>query len=115
MTDDELAEARDHVWEALRSSPIRRAILGRERCDALVRVTLNAMPPEAELCAAAASPGYRSFLCERLERRVRANYSENCGFAFVTMILVWAISAIVKALVIRWIERRLSPKPEPTT
>ena len=42
----------------------------------------------------------------RIEERVRAVYAENCGMAFTTLVLVWAISAIVQALVIRWLNSR---------
>lgn len=109
MTID-LEQAREHVWQALAASPIRRAVLGRERCDAIVRVAVNAMPDETQLAWSSVDDERRGGLCRALERRVRANYSEACGFAFATMILAWAISAIVQALVARWIENHWGPQ-----
>lgn len=101
----ELLQARDAVWEALGSSPIRRAILGRERCDAIVRVAKNSIPT-IELEAAGEGTGHEAAVIRRIERRVRGRYAEQCGFAFSTLILSWAISAIVQALVIRWWRNR---------
>ena len=102
----ELAAAREYVWEALASKPIRRAMIGRQRCDAITRVALVAMPDDAELIAAGPGTSLEKILVERTERRVRANYNDRSGFAFTTMLVLWAISLIVQILVARWWKRR---------
>jgi len=91
---DELRDARDHAWEALGSTPVRRAMLGRGRCDAVVRVALSE-------CRAAkvAGPG----LLRTVEDRVRARYRDQEGFAFMSLLIAWAISAIVQAVVAHWL------------
>lgn len=99
--DEDLRMARDEVWQALAAAPIRRAMLGRERCDRLVRVAMSKMPP-TDLAAAGEGTGDEAAIRRHMERRVSAVYSEPCGLAFTTFILSWAISAIVQALVIRW-------------
>jgi hypothetical protein len=106
MTDQELELAREDVWHALAAWPIRRSVLGRERSDALTRVALGQLAAvEVDVQALGQIAGYRQAVCRRVERRVRAVYAENCGMAFTTLILVWAISAIVQVLVIRWLNR----------
>lgn len=105
MTNFDLEQARDQVWEALASAPLRRSILGRERCDALVRVTMGSMWL-TEVAAAGPSPKQQVALRRLIERRVHNVYSVNCGFAFTTFILSWAISAIVRALIARWWKNR---------
>lgn len=104
MSDD-LQTARDDVWEALGAAPLRRAVLGRDRADAMVRVALDVFPTN-ELAAAGQCTRYAAALQKRMEFAVRSRYSERCGFAFSTLILSWAISAIVQALVVRWWKRR---------
>lgn len=91
--DDELRDTRDHVWEVLGSTPIRRAMLGRERADAIVRVALSEC--QASNAAGPENPSV-------VELRVRARYRESNGFAFMSLLVAWAISAIVQAVVIRW-------------
>lgn len=101
------ADDRDHVWEALGAAPLRRAMLGRERCDAIARVAFNQLhDAKRELAGFGNDPRMQAAVCQRLERRVRNLYSENCGFAFMTLVVVWAISAIVQALVIRWLNQQ---------
>lgn len=96
---DELRDTRDHVWEVLGSTPVRRAMLGRERSDAIVRVALSE-------CRAAkvAGPG----LARTVEDRVRARYRDRDGFAFMSLLIAWAISAIVQAVVAHWLNNRES-------
>lgn len=107
MNANELRAARDHAWDALRSSPMRRAMLGRDRCDAIVRVAVDQMPMYAtELSNCGSDAGMQADVLRRIEGRVRRLYSENCGFAFMTLVVVWAISAIVQALVIRWLNQQ---------
>jgi hypothetical protein len=96
-----LQELRDHAWEALGASPVRRAILGRRRSDELVRLASGASP-EAELMQ-----GYeRGLVMNRTTAHVRRVYGEKCSGVFTTFILSWAISAIVQALVNRWLNSR---------
>lgn len=104
---DELNQAREHTWQALAAWPLRRSMLGRERCDALVRTTL-AQINDAEIDAASMGRcgEYRKNVCRRIERRVKSVYAENCGMAFTTLILIWAISTIVQILVTRWLNSR---------
>lgn len=107
MTADELRAASDAAWNALGRSPLRRAMLGRERCDAIVRVSIDHLPDVAsELAACGDDAQAQAEAIHRLERRVRLRYSENCGLAFMALIVVWAISAIVQALVIRWLNQQ---------
>ena len=102
MTPLELDQAREAVWQALGDRPMRRRLLGRKRSDAIVRVALSQIAAMEGELRAAGPDGIR----RRIEERVRAVYSENCGMAFTTLVLVWAISAIVQALVIRWLNNR---------
>ena len=95
-------DAREHVWQRLAANPIRRAMLGRMRCDALVRTALNAMPDDVEMAVAGEGTDFEEVLRTRTERRVLDLYSERCGFAFLTFVILWAVSAIVQILVVRW-------------
>jgi hypothetical protein len=94
----------DYVWNALAAQPLRRAILGRERCEAIVAVARDKMPTAEDLVAAGRGTTGERLVRLDLERRVREEYHERCGFAFTTMILWWAIAAIVEALVRKWWE-----------
>jgi hypothetical protein len=38
------------------------------------------------------------------EGRVRDEYAQRAGFAFLTMLIMWAIGAVVQALVKKWWE-----------
>lgn len=113
MTDSDMKAARDAAWRGLAKNPLRRAMLGRERCDALVRVAADQLAEvhgeyEASVRAAGLSglaiPG--STLRKRVEARVRQHYHERAGFAFMTLVIAWAISAIVQVLVQRWLDSR---------
>jgi len=106
VTAEDLADARYVVWKRLGSSPIRRAMLGRDRCDAIVRVAMESMPDDVEMNVAGQDTEFMDMLRDRTEQRVLASYSEKCGFAFLTLIVTWAISEIVKQLIIRWWNNR---------
>lgn len=95
MTDEKIAEVRDYAWDFLASAPLRRAMLGRERCDAIVRVALDAC---AEECGRSSGRG----LSNRVEDSVRSRYRDRTGMPFMSLLVWWAISAIVQALVARW-------------
>jgi len=95
----------DYVWAELARHPIRRAMLGRERCDEITATAVT-MSPTGFL-------GYGMVVGRRpsqeevrqvWEVRVRDEYAQRAGFAFMTMLLAWAIGAIVQALVKKWWE-----------
>jgi hypothetical protein len=94
----------DYVWQALAAYPVRRALLGRERSDAIAAVAADKMPPAGELLAAGRGTDGERLVRLDLEEKVRREYRERCGFAFTTIILWWAIAAIVEALVRKWWE-----------
>ena len=106
----ELFQARDAVWDALGRSPFRRKLLGRQRCDAIVRVAMDSIVP-IEMNVSGPGTDQGDVVILRIERRVRERYAEQCGFAFSTLILSWAISAIVQALVARWWKNRQEVQP----
>ena len=93
----EFREAKEGAWEALAHAPLRRYMLGRDRCDRLVRLAIETALP-GEYVAAGHDAGMRQAICERVAGR----YEERCSSVFVTMILSWAISAIVQYLIRRW-------------
>jgi hypothetical protein len=93
----------EHVWRSLAAHPIRRAMLGRERCDAIVATTLVESPKGSEsLFAGHDSAAMR----ERWEQRVRLVYRDRCGSPLLSMLLFWAIGKIVEIIVQRWWEQR---------
>ena len=88
----------DYVWAELARHPIRRAMLGRERCDEIVATAAGLSP-------AGTMPGAdRDAVRRAWEASVREEYASRAGFAFMTMVLWWAIAAIVEALVKKWWE-----------
>lgn len=94
-------EVRDDVWRQLgRTNPIRRAFLGREQCDCIVSTTLFEMLSET-LSTTYASADDQS-LEMAVERRVRGAFSDLCGFPFGSLLISWAISTIVRMIVLRW-------------
>lgn len=105
MSDTQAAQ--DYVWQSLAQWPLRRSILGRERADALTQTTLSQITAaEIDAVAMGRCGDYREAVCRRIERRVKSVYAENCGMAFTTLILIWAISTIVQVLVMRWLNSR---------
>lgn len=90
----------DYVWAELARHPIRRAMLGRERCDAIVATAVT-MSPTGQ---AAATANNRAAMRRLWEGRVRDEYAQRAGFAFMSMLIMWAIGAIVEALVRKWWE-----------
>jgi hypothetical protein len=91
----------DFVWAELARHPIRRAMLGRERCDEIT-ATAAEMSPTGR--AAAAAGHDREDMRRLWEGRVRDEYAQRAGFAFLTMLIMWAIGAVVQALVKKWWE-----------
>lgn len=102
MSDRELQEAREHVWAALSSRPLRRAMVGRQQSDAVVRVALEACE---RLSASGIAMGRDQFAAA-IEDDVRREYRDRDGFVLMTMLLGWAITAIVQALVTYWLNNR---------
>ena len=93
----------EHVWQSLAAYPVRRAMLGRERCDAIVATTLVESPKGSESLFA----GHDSHaMRERWEQRVRLVYRDRCGSPLLSMLLLWAIGKIVEIIVQRWLEHR---------
>jgi hypothetical protein len=90
----------DYVWAELARHPIRRSMLGRERCDEIVATAVTMSPTGR----AAATDNNRAAMQRLWEGRVRNEYAGRAGFAFMTMLLWWAIGAIVEALVRKWWE-----------
>jgi hypothetical protein len=76
-------------------------MVGRERCDAVVATAVEQSPQVSEMAFAGRD---RRAMRERWEQRVRLVYRDRCGFALTTMLLWWAIGAIVEALVRKWWE-----------
>lgn len=105
----------DAAWDALASNPVRRALLGRKRCDALAAIAGEEVRYESR--AGANFDGFAAAHMEgsrrRIGHRIARRYPERCGFAFTTLILSWAISAIVQALIARWWANRHPTEPTP--
>jgi hypothetical protein len=93
MTED-ICEA---AWEDLSASTWRRGLLGRNRCIRLTKLAVRNMPLTARTLSAEGR--------KTIKRRVRDQYSEDCGSIFVAFILSWAIGRIVDLLVDRWWNR----------
>lgn len=107
-----LEAARHHAWTSLAAAPLRRALLGRERCDAIATATAEEMQASAgDLLACGGDAEASAAACERLRDRVERRYAENCGMPFMTLLAVWAISAIVQALFIRWLNQQEGRAP----
>jgi hypothetical protein len=66
----------DYVWNALAAQPLRRAILGRERCEAIVAVARDKMPTAEDLVAAGRGPTGERLVRLDLERSGRSTTSD---------------------------------------
>lgn len=106
----DLQTARDAAWTALGACPIRRALLGRQRCDVLVNIA-------AEEIVAAAGRGLSAHderaAALTIARRVDSRYEERSGFVLSSFLISWAISAIVQALIAKWWANRHPTEPRP--
>jgi hypothetical protein len=110
-TIDELIE---ECWGSMRPSLMRRAVLGKKRCAQLVMMTL-ANFPDRELVGA--TPGSSS---ERQHRRklatkVESQYRDDApsakgtyGAVFLSIVLAWAVKAIVDYLIDQWLRKHFS-------
>jgi len=110
MTLDELI---DDTWTALRPGLFRRALLGRQRCAELVMLAVAEFP-DRELRGCPRGSAYEQQMQEQLTERVAARFratsgkavaAEPYGFVFLSIVLMWAIAAIVQHLVVKWWER----------
>jgi len=105
MRQDVLQAERDGAWKALGVAPLRRAMLGRDRCDRLVRLASIALE-SAEFRAAVFNHANGKAARKQAVKRVADVYSEPCSSVFVSLVLTWAIQAIVAYLIRRWWEAR---------
>jgi len=106
-TLDELIDA---TWNSLRPSLFRRAILGRQRCAELVMLACANFPDrELTTCTQGSSRdhGIRKELAEIVEAKYRRSAAgrdgqDAYGMVFMSIVLMWAVSAIVQYLVLQW-------------
>jgi len=113
MTVDELI---DDTWNALRPSLLRRSMLGRKRCAELVMHTL-AVFPDREYYAMQAAEGsaadrrLRVETEERVHDRMRNSVAAEpgvYGFAIMSLVMMWAVSAVVQYLLAQWWKQRFN-------
>ena len=105
MRQDVLQAERDGAWEALGAAPLRRAMLGRVRCDRLVRLAAVALD-SSEFRGAVFDNASGRAARKQIAKRVADVYSEPCSSVFVSLVLSWAIQAILSYLIRRWWEAR---------
>ncbi|MFM8496321.1 MAG: hypothetical protein ACKOEM_12465 [Planctomycetia bacterium] len=91
------------VWDAMAAYPLRRAMLGRQQCDAIVDAAMAESPTESEMRFTGQDS---AALRERWEQRVRLTFRDRCGSALLSMLLLWAIGKVVEILVQRWWEQK---------
>lgn len=110
-TIDELI---DECWGSMRPSLMRRAVLGKQRCSRLVMMSL-ANFPDRELVGTAPGSAYERQQKRMLAARVESQYRKDAppatttyGAVFLSIVLAWAIKAIVEYLIDRWINNRFS-------
>ena len=104
-----LDELIDEAWLALRGSLFRRAVMGKQRCAEIVMLTLAHFPDrELKTClkgSAYAKQAERT-LAETVERKYRASHvtvdGGTYGMVFLTIVLTWAVEAIVRYLLAQW-------------
>jgi hypothetical protein len=104
----------DECWGALRPSLMRRAVLGKQRCAQLVMMTL-ANFPDRELVGTTPGSAYERQQKRTLAARVEAQYRKDAtaaqgtyGAVFLSIVLAWAIKAIVEYLVDQWLKKHFS-------
>lgn len=110
-TIDELIE---ECWGSMRPSLMRRAVLGKQRCAQLVMMTL-ANFPDRELVGATPGSAYERQQKRTLAARVEGQYRKDApaaqgtyGAVFLSIVLAWAIKAIVSYLIDQWFSKRFS-------
>lgn len=104
----------DECWGAMRPSLMRRAVLGKQRCAQLVMMTL-ANFPDRELVGATPGSAYERQQKRMLAARVEAQYRSGApttqgtyGAVFLSIVLAWAIKAIVEYLIDQWLKKHFS-------
>jgi len=110
----QIDELIDECWGAMRPSLMRRAVLGKQRCARLVMMTL-ANFPDRELAGAIPGSAYERQQKRTLASRVEAQYRKTStpsrdtyGAVFLSIVLAWAIKAIVEYLIDRWMNKHFS-------
>ena len=111
MTLDDICDA---VWVAMRSQYFRRAVLGKTRCSELVMLSLANFPDRSLKGVKQAS-----IQCDNLSddfaQTVEQKYRQKTqpppgtyGAVFTSLILAWAIKAIVGYLIDQWFAGKLN-------
>ena len=104
----------DECWGAMRPSLMRRAVLGKQRCAQLVMMTL-ANFPDRELIGSDFGSAYEKQQRRTLAARIESQYRDNApaargtyGSVFLSIVLAWAIKAIIAYLFERWFKKSFS-------
>ena len=104
----------DECWGSMRPSLMRRAVLGKRRCAQLVMMAL-ANFPDRELVGTMPGSAYEKQQKRTLAARIEAHYRKDApaaqgtyGAVFLSIVLAWAIKAIVEYLIDRWLNKRFS-------
>jgi hypothetical protein len=110
----QIDELIDECWGAMRPSLMRRAVLGKQRCAQLVLMTL-ANFPDRELVGTTPGSAYEKQQKRTLAARVEAKYRKDApanhgtyGAVFLSIVLAWAIKAIVEYLISQWFKKSFS-------
>lgn len=105
-----LDELIDGAWVSLRGNFFRRALLGKQRCSELVMLSCASFP-DRELLGCMDGSAHAKAVQAALVDRVAAKYrqtrgaaiqAEPYGMVFLSIVLMWAVSAIVQYLVVKW-------------
>lgn len=104
----------DGTWDALRGNYFRRAMLGKVRCAEIVMHTL-AVFPDRQIVALKATKGSAVeqqviestivAVAERYQMTSAAKQQSPYGFVLLSLVLYWAIAAIVQHLIVEWWKR----------
>ena len=104
-----LDELCDETWVALRGNLFRRAILGKQRCSEIVMLTIANFPSrELRGCQKDSihDRNTRKELAATVERKYRNSHAQQprdtYGMVFVTIVLTWAVEAIVQYIIAQW-------------
>lgn len=107
-------DCQDYAWSQLSRSPVRRRLLGRERCDAIAAAAAAEIDRrQGDFRAAGPGGAAELAVIADVEQAVLDSFEERCGFAFMTLVVLWAISAITQILVVRWWTQPTNPDQEP--
>lgn len=102
----------DETWDSMRGNLFRRAILGKKRCAELVMHAVASFPDrEFKSLNVRQDSDVERQVIKDVERRVAQRYTATgqepgtYGYVFLSLVLYWAISAIVQYLVVQWWKR----------